>query len=311
MTKQFTLRGVSHCGTIGLCMLLSGCSSDPASGVPSDRVGALGIVEFQVEDSADETTVVGVDADGQEVGRLELIHGRFALTPMFQDDYPGQPEVDGRKMDVTIFGTKRFVYETAGYGPVMNMPAHPPGEEQLNAFLEDPQVKPILENWGIGFEPFTGLVTEMDVAESSMALKLDSGSDPGTDFHDCSSPDIDCGMPRPHSAPTVKANTCGGGTPAFVAGRVTRTVYQQPEWMIAQCCPAGSGGQSHDWFARKSCPLDDASPFNYKNTCDPHGNLVNYSMAACKSCPGYPAVAAHSCDVTYDAAHSELDWMFQ
>jgi len=310
MTKQFTLRPIAQGSAIGLCALFFGCSSNPTADVPAEPASPLGIVEFQVEDRADKTTVVGVDAAGEEVGRLELIHGRFGLTPMFQDDYPGQAVVDGRKMDVTIFGEKRFTYETAGYGPVMNMPPHPPGEEDLNAFLEDPHVKPILDNWGIGFQPFTARVTEVaGVGESSLALRFDSGSDSGYHFADCSSPAVDCGTPRPNTAPTVKANTCGGGTPAFVAGRVTRTVYDEPEWMIAQCCPAGSGGQFHDWFGRKSCPLDDTSPFSYNNTCDPHAT-ANYSTGACKACPGYPAVAANSCDVTYDEIHGQMNWSF-
>ncbi len=82
------------------------------------------------------------------------MHGRFALTEIFKDDYPGESEVDGRKMDVTIRGTKKAIWETAGYEPVLHMPAHPPSERELAAFLADPHVRPVLDQWGIGFEPF-------------------------------------------------------------------------------------------------------------------------------------------------------------
>ncbi len=76
---------------------------------------ALGIAKFETIDTADKTTVIGLDAKGQEVGRLDLVHGQFALSKNFQDDYPGESEVDGRKIDVAMHGQHRYALEKKGY----------------------------------------------------------------------------------------------------------------------------------------------------------------------------------------------------
>ena len=115
----------------------------------------LGIVRFVEEDVGDQTTLRGLDASGNEVARLDLVHGRFAVTPPFTDDYD-TPEVDGRKLNVHALG-QRLHWETAGFEPVLKMPAHPSSQWALAAFLADPHAKGILDRWQIGFEKFEAL----------------------------------------------------------------------------------------------------------------------------------------------------------
>ena len=50
-------------------------------------------------------------------------------------------------------------WETAGFEPVLQMPAHPPSQWALAAFLADPHAKRILDRWQIGFEKFQALAT--------------------------------------------------------------------------------------------------------------------------------------------------------
>src|SRR5262245_6496096 len=116
---------------VGLVVLGIGCSEP----VPSGNA-ALGISEFRVEDTPTRTRVVGLDAEGLEVARLDLVHGRFALSGIFREEY-GVPEVDGRKLDVTIRGEDMMTWETAGYEPTLHLPSSlaPP---TLRAFLDEP-----------------------------------------------------------------------------------------------------------------------------------------------------------------------------
>ena len=131
----------------------------------------LGIVKFIEEEVGDQTTLRGLDADGNEVARLDLVHGRFTVTPPFTDEYD-TPEVDGRKLNVHALGQKLY-WETAGFEPVLHMPAHPPTQWALAAFLDDPHAKRILDQWQIGFEPFHG-VGDGEVAYTSGNFRGDS-----------------------------------------------------------------------------------------------------------------------------------------
>jgi hypothetical protein len=61
----------------------------------------LGIAELVTEDTADQTVVRGLDASGDEVARVELVHGRFTPSPAFADDFDTS-EVDGRTLSVHV-----------------------------------------------------------------------------------------------------------------------------------------------------------------------------------------------------------------
>ncbi len=265
-------------GAIGLMVLGVGCSGDAAPGANSGNA-ALGIASFAVEDSAMKTSVIGLAADGQEVGRLDLVHGRYALTELFKEDYPGESEVDGRKLDVTLHQTKKLIWETAGYEPVLHMPAHPRSELELAAFLADPHVRPVLDHWGIGFEAFAGADGEIAYTNST-----DSGN--GSTLN-CSGATT-CGTG--YGGATI--NTCGGtNANAFAALRIQRSTpsYTYNEYLLSQCCPANSGSPNvtYPWFAQKTCGLDAGKA----STCGSSGG-------PCKGCPSYPAASGSFCDVS-------------
>ena len=133
-------------------LLVAGCSKEDQRPGPlgAQRASsALAIAAVRAEETASRSSVVAFDAAGGEVGRLELIHGPFTLSEEFREESQAL-EVDGRKLDVSVLGD-RLVWETAGYEPVLQLPAHPAGHGKLAAFLDDPRVKPVLDTWKIGF----------------------------------------------------------------------------------------------------------------------------------------------------------------
>jgi hypothetical protein len=77
-----------------------GCAAPPDTGN-----ARLGISKFRIDETAERTTVVGLDARGQTIARLELVHGRFVPD---QDYGPGyQGTIDGRKLDVDVLESRR------------------------------------------------------------------------------------------------------------------------------------------------------------------------------------------------------------
>ena len=134
-------------GMFGLVVVSgSGCV-----GKAPEPVGnaTLGIADFQITETATATTVIGVDAQHQEVGRLELIHGWFMPTEDFGPQYNGRM-IDGRKLKVAINGLQ-LDWETLGYSDTLHMPAMPPSGRAVAEFVEDATVRPLLQAWKIGW----------------------------------------------------------------------------------------------------------------------------------------------------------------
>lgn len=278
---------------IGLGMLVAvGCTTTDS--VNSAGNDVLGIARFKVDETASLTTVTGLDAANREVARLELTHGRFTLTEMFVADYPGIAEVDGRMLHVTIGGDSRFLWETAGYEPVLHMPAHPAKEWQVAAFLDDSHVKPILDRWQIGFEA-PGAALEDETVYGG-------GNISGTNVTSCATLgplDYQCGTARG----SLVVNECGGTDAAYDAKRVTRTSPYQ-EYVVTQCCPASPGsGVLGDWWAQKSCPTTGSAGSAVASSCGTAG--INN---ACKGCGAYSAEIA--CKLT-NSAYGGVDYCYQ
>ncbi len=269
---MLTVQKALRYSTIALMGLGVGCSGGGTE--LSSGNTALGIAKFEIADTANKTSVVGLDEQGQEVGRLDLVHGRFTLSGQFKEDYPGTPEVDGRKLDVSIGGKPQLIWETAGYEPTLHMPAHPASLSTLAAFLADPHVRPVLEHWQIGFDP-------MEAADGELAYT--SGEELGSSPFDCSTPATTCGTAR-----TFTISTCGGGAAANVAKRSSRT-SPYTEYVLAQCCPISSGITA-PWFAIKTCPTTGSGA--QPSSCGTTG-----ATAACKSCSAYPTDSTGYCGI--------------
>ena len=94
-------------------------------------------------------------------------------------------------------------WETAGFDPVLQMPAHPPTQWALAAFLADPHVKPVLDRWGIGFEP------SQATADGEVAYV--TGNFRGHSPENCN------GLSTCGTAFFGTINTCGGGGAAIYA----------------------------------------------------------------------------------------------
>lgn len=276
----------------GLLALVSAAactdSAPESTAGDSEGIPALGISRVEITDNAQETTVVGYANDSNEVvARMTLVHGRFALTGPFREEYDSA-EVDGRKLDVDVRG-QQLSWQTAGYTPTLHMPAHPASQESLTTFLDAPQVKPILQHWLIGF----------DGAPSGDEAAYLTGSYSGTSVTGCDGA-ASCGAVH-----GVTINTCGNSANAIYASKANTSASEQK---VAQCCPANSGGNTYPWFATKTCPI------SVLGNCDPDGGgplttadgtssacgCVNKTLA-CKGCAAYPAY--FGCSVTRDASN--------
>jgi hypothetical protein len=108
---------------------------------------ALGIAAFQVSDTAEETTIIAVDAEKKPVGRIDLVHGRF-VPSRHGVEQVGQEAV-GRKLTVELRG-RTTRWETHDFSDTMHMPALRTAE--LAALVADPHVRPLLERWRIGWD---------------------------------------------------------------------------------------------------------------------------------------------------------------
>jgi hypothetical protein len=292
-------------------LALSACAVDDEGTAVEAPAAAnsLGITRFTVDESADTTTVTGFNEAGTEVGRLELVHGVFELSPAFADDYPGEGQIDGRRVHVFMNGTHRFSYETKGYEPIMRLPAHPAGQRDLAAFLSDPHVKPALDRWGIGWETVSfagdeesyvngtdtivsGTVNEFWTAGGHSGVAL--GTTPTTNY----------GSPRTMGGSAVYANTCGGSgvapTMAIRADRMRRDSNGNligdgsHEWIVTQVC-----ADPNLWFGRKSCSLVNSDS---RSRCQPSST----STAGCSNCGSYDG-QAYPVDLTAQPYSMSVD----
>src|SRR5687768_8349579 len=95
-----------------IILAVAGCRGADEPELPAGN-DKLGIVKFVEEDVGDQTTLRGLDASGNEVARLDLVHGRFApITSDYTD------EVEGRQLRAEALG-QRIRWETAGFEPVL------------------------------------------------------------------------------------------------------------------------------------------------------------------------------------------------
>lgn len=239
-------------------LFVGGCNVD-SDATPNGNA-ELGIARFNVEESAQRTTLVAFDENGIEVAHVDLVHGAFTPSPEFADDFTTST-VDGRSLEAAI-GSQVTTWQTAGYAPVMSLPAISSKAVALGRFLEDPHVVAVLSRWNIGFEPFhesTGasLVDETAYVRTWDILRSYTGTG-GTGCTGCTS----LGSVN---SPARTINTCGGGLAAAQAAKVN----VGSQWWVLQKC-AGDGGF---YMFEKSCPVS--------------GNVSSCgtSTGACKGCP--------------------------
>lgn len=245
----------------------------------SESIPELGVARLVVTDTAYETTVRGLDDHDAVIATMTLVHGQFELTGPFVEEYD-TPVVDGRKLDVDVLGEK-LSWQTAGYTPTLHMPPHPPSAQGLYLFLNAPEVKTVLDRWQIGWRPYG----------SADEAAYTTGSFGGTNVFSCDG-QTTCG-----SARGLTINTCGNSAAALSASQATQSNPVVPgtnQIKLAQCCPSGSGGQSTQWFATKTCPLSGTT------------SECGTGTGACKGCAVYDARV--SCSVTHTSTTVSYDY---
>jgi hypothetical protein len=200
-------------------------------------------------------SIIGLDASGAEVGRVEVFHGVYTAEPEFAVDFSA-PTVDGRTLDVKV-GSQAYHWETEGYSPTMSLPAVPGRYAKMGMFLEEPEVADALARNGIGFQAFVppppALDSSLDGETAYLpvtcsdgetqgvrteAMNFDSGTN-GTYFTSVTSVRLPNGE---------TANTCGG-TPLLAASQLG-LITQSSQYVIFQRC--SPNGQTR--LYEKTCP---------------------------------------------------------
>ena len=233
-------------GLASLVILAVGCTGSKTTVTPGNA--ELGISEFQISETSDRTVVVGVDWQRQEIARLDLVHGLFTPT----DDY-GQNAgemIDGRKLTVAI-GGQLFGWETLGYTDTLHMPKLPPEVDLVAAFVADDNVRPLLQQWYIGWAG-TGEVAYDNAGDSSRA---------GTNPASCNGYGGSNMMCPIRITATTYGNTPGcNGSAEWMAEVVDNNVSNGDAWdgnTVFQCCGTQTTGTgSVAGYAVKTCAFN-------------------------------------------------------
>src|SRR5262245_49982239 len=77
---------------------------------------ALGIAEFQVNETDSSLVIAGFDAQKNPVAQVEVKIGRFVMSDAFAEDRTGVAlHVEGRRIDIEV-GGRKLNHESEGYG---------------------------------------------------------------------------------------------------------------------------------------------------------------------------------------------------
>ena len=127
--------------------LVAACDSSPPVAQGSDL---LGIAAFNLTDTAERTTVVGVDSSGREVAVVDVVHGQFTMTA--EESPLVGTQVNGRDLRIEV-GGETLTWQTIGYDDTSQMPPlDDPRFALIVKLVADDHVRPILQRWKIGWQ---------------------------------------------------------------------------------------------------------------------------------------------------------------
>jgi hypothetical protein len=223
-------------------LALAGCAGTSAP----PTTGAPGMIDLKVNDGAEQTTFVGLDANGDQVGTLEFVHGHFVMQSA-ESPFQGQT-VEGRMVKARVRGAE-FYWETLGYEDTLHMPPLPFELRDVVAFAADPRVRSVLERWRVGWRASGMPASQGD----EVAYGNTSCDQQGTDPVDCS------GFGASNVACPIKQATtmaCSGGQDytATVLAEDPET-YGYDENTVIMCCGNGTTGT----YAVKTCAASGTS----------------------------------------------------
>src|SRR6185436_10022642 len=93
------------------------------------RAERLGIAAVRSWSEGTTQLLVALDATGAAVGRVVLTRDAFVLSPPFRDRGDADVTVEGRRLSVSLRGKPALHFETPGFEPLLELPAHPAGNE--------------------------------------------------------------------------------------------------------------------------------------------------------------------------------------
>ena len=227
-TFSFTLLGLA----------VVGCTSGQVPGSSAHGNLKLGVVDFQTTETASELSIVGLDATGQEVARIDVQRGKFTISPDWNEGVAA--DVVGRKFKLDVQG-KTGEYQGVGVDNKLNMP---PAPEPQATFLHDSYVEPLLSRWGINFQQSSAPVGPG--GEEAYDLGAYSGSTWGFVLGTASSytsPTLVSGTWRIAGPGTGSTGTpvCNGNSFIDARGMTSNTAFQSysNETIVVQICSTG------------------------------------------------------------------------
>src|SRR5215472_15292457 len=164
---------------------------------------ALGIAEFQVNETDSSLVIAGLDAQKKRVAQVEVKIGRFVMSDAFAEDRTGAAiVVEGRRIDIEV-GARKLNHESAGYGS-LRIPLPPMREYRpMAAFLTDPRVAQVLGRYGVAFRSRwrSAVAGPGEVADDSIQMCSDYNSH-------YKGPGLDCDQYRGNEPSGFTTNTC-------------------------------------------------------------------------------------------------------
>ncbi len=272
--------------------------------IPENREAkAQDLTRVELEETSTMTTVTGWDAQNRQMGRLELLQGRFAMSDLFAADRDS-PWVTGRRLKVEALD-QTLQWESEGFAPTLSLPAHPASQKALANFLDDRRVKAVLERHGIGFQ------SNPHQEDDPSACDLE-----GTHAYECSG-ETTCAIHLVREHPEIAPpGTCARTVPAPYAWTVHQRAFagyhldhlaseevQFTQSVVAQCCPEviTPTGVMPAIYAKKTCP--ESLTCSAQTPCETSCGTVT-RPGACVGCPAYHDSTEGKCAMYVEKA----DW---
>jgi len=132
--------------TVFALFIFGACAEPTTTLAPNEA----GVVAYRISEAPDELAIVGEDADGNVVGRVDVKKGPYTMSEWFANGRVGdQLNVDGLRIGIEVDGVPGWSHEADGYHS-LKLPI-PDGERyhRFDAFALDRQVTQALARWDI------------------------------------------------------------------------------------------------------------------------------------------------------------------
>ena len=247
-------------------LAIAGCATDSAA-LPTGNA-QLGIAEFQIDDTANQTIITTFDASHNQSGKIELIHGDYILEYAEPGSSDIGKQVSGRSREDRLRGVRLHLAdpELRGTRPTC-LPCRRALRPTSSRCWRGPHVKPYFDAWLIAWQPRTAAVAP--AGEQPYDSSHNIATVENTRFCSSSPCPIYTG-----TTPICQAGSNGGYGLVWQAaigdqGATGTYGYYGFENLISQMCYATN--PEHGFFAFKTCAFSQTNG-SYTSSCGSDAN---------------------------------------